>query len=385
MLETQYRVYDCLLAVGYSSCFLIGFPGNCLALKYFSLTKKRNLSTLLFIVACSIDILSSVIHLPVAVNLFNKRKPGVMESDGFCSLWYFLLLSVQLMSMYVVMLMSISRTILIIFPFYRLRKNVILTSIPVYFIFQAILTVLYFLTSYNYYSFGMGYCTRTAGDLKPITVKNIKAVQQIQALYYVLYCICAGIPPVVVFLSLLASVISLRSTMEGGNTATAKNNRQTRRDNRKARASMTIMLFAATFLLCNMFTFVNNFLYTLIHIFYDEYPGQVYSSTFMFFYSWSIAEIFCPVLNAALNPLLYLWRMKHLRAWVLGLFTGISSTPSDSTFFSNTAAESQYEVDLKTFTPDKQRVNSVCSTQVLSVINNENTKNGKEPQPTSEV
>ena len=37
---TQYRVYDALLATGFCFCFIVGLPGNILALTYFVKTKN---------------------------------------------------------------------------------------------------------------------------------------------------------------------------------------------------------------------------------------------------------------------------------------------------------------------------------------------------------
>ena len=138
LLETQYRVYDCLIAVGFLVCFFIGLPGNCLALKYFINTKRRNLSDLLYIVACCIDICSSIIHLPVAVNLLNARKRGIFGNRVFCSMWYFALMLLQQMSMFVVMLISLSRAIVIIFPFYKVSKKAVLASALIFFLYDVI-------------------------------------------------------------------------------------------------------------------------------------------------------------------------------------------------------------------------------------------------------
>ena len=36
----------------------------------------------------------------------------------------------------------------------------------------------------------------------------------------------------------------------------------------------------------------------------------------MFFYSWQFNFIFCTVLNAAINPILYVFRFDKLRGWL---------------------------------------------------------------------
>ena len=101
LLKTQYRVYDGLLAAGLCLCFLVGFPGNCLSLIYFIRTKKRNLPTLLYITACLIDIVSCVIHLPVAVNLLNKRSAGLLGNEIFCMVWRSILLHIKRHDIYI--------------------------------------------------------------------------------------------------------------------------------------------------------------------------------------------------------------------------------------------------------------------------------------------
>lgn len=298
--DTSYRVCDCVLATTFCACLIVGLPGNCLALTHFLQSKKRNLSTLLYIVACSIDLISSVIHLPVAISLLNSRQAGVMDNGVFCSVWYFILLSVQLMSMYVVMLLSVSRAFVIVFPFYRVNKKAALISIPVYFIYQAVWTGLSYLVSYNSYVTSVGFCQRV-----------FSKEGLIKTLYHVNYNISTGFPPILVLLSFLASVIKLRKNTDNSLIGSDDRENVSSRNNRNA--SWAIMYFAAVFLLCNSFTFVNTVLYTVSGVVYNDYPGQLYSTTFMFFYSWPISEILCTVLNATLNPLLYFWRMSEVR------------------------------------------------------------------------
>ena len=308
--EAPYKLYDGLLATCFCACLMIGLPGNCLALTHFLRSKKRNLSTLLYIVATSIDIISSVIHLPVAISLFRSRQPVIMESDVFCSIWYFILLSIQLMSMYVVALLSVSRAIVIFAPFYRVNKKVVLITIPVYFVYQAIWICLSYITSDNYYTLSAGLCQRVFSD------KDRRMVNRVMNGYHVNYCISTGIPPICVFVSFVASVFKLRT---GANESSIGSDGENVSNRNNRNASLAIMYFAATFLLCNSFTFVNTALFTWVYVVKDDYPGPIYSHIFMFFYSWPISEVFCTVLNAALNPLLYFWRMREFRSRVLQL------------------------------------------------------------------
>ena len=293
-LPTEFRVYDCLTATGFLVCFIIGLPGNCLALKYFIQTKKRNLSTVLYIVACSIDICSSVIHLPVAFNWLNGRSFGILGNTIFCSMWYFILLLLQQMSMFVVMLISLSRTIVIVNPFYEVNKKAILMSIIINLIYHCFWNILHFLSASELH-YNVGFCQMYSESF-------------LNTLYQVNFSISSGVPPIIVFLAFLVSVGKLRKSDMADESQ--KHNRQ---------ASITITYFAAIFLFCNFPTFMNNALFTFTMTKYKSYPGPIYRNDFMFFYSWLLTELFFLVLNASLNPVLYFWRMKDMRTWVLRL------------------------------------------------------------------
>ena len=75
--------------------------------------------------------------------------------------------------------------------------------------------------------------------------------------------------------------------------------------------------FSVIFLACNTVYFLNNvaFNYTMKEL--KPYPGPIYGNNFMFFYSWIIGEFLSTVLNASLNPVLYLCRMTRMRTWLL--------------------------------------------------------------------
>ena len=289
--RTQYRVYDGLLAAGLCLCFLIGLPGNCLSLTYFIRSKKRNLPTLLYITACCIDIVSCVINLPVTVNLMNQRKPGLLGDEICCMIWYFIFVSAQLMSMFVVMMLSVTRAIVILFPFYRIKKAAVFVSISLAFLHVFFLNAIFIFDGDYQYSRALTFCDFVS---KP----NL-----IQDLYGTSYSLWTGLTPLIVFLAMLVAICKLKSQNQLG---TAPNNRHD--------ASITIICFAVLFLCCNSLTFLNIMLIT-----YSKISGQgyldFYNNTFMFFYSWQLSEIFCTVLNASINPILYIFRFKDMRGF----------------------------------------------------------------------
>jgi hypothetical protein len=83
--------------------------------------------------------------------------------------------------------------------------------------------------------------------------------------------------------------------------------------NRKATG--TIIIVTAMYIISNIPLFINYVLY-LITITTLEYPGPIYSSPLMYYYSWNVTAILSTGLNAAANPILYLTRFKSFRKWI---------------------------------------------------------------------
>ena len=298
ILEAEYRVYDGLIATCLSTCFLIGLPGNCLALIYFIKTKKRNVSTLLYILACCIDVITCFIHLPVIVSLFNKRDPVIFENKVFCLIWYRVLLILQQTSMFTVMLQSVCRAIVIAYPFFKVKRKTALVAFATNFVFHSVFltSVFRFSPSRIHYP---GYCQLLLED------GNV-----LGKIYMVIQSASTGLLPIIVFLAFITTIVLLHG--ENVSEASQRNN---------AQACITIIFFAAIFLICNFPTFINNALYTITLISHHGYPGPIYASNFMYWYSSVLSEVFVLVLNACLNPLLYLYRMKEMRLWLLSLIS----------------------------------------------------------------
>ena len=297
--ERTFVILDSVLGAGLAMCLLIGLPGNLVALKNFRNSRRDTLSNKLYIAACTIDLCSSVVHLPVTIGLFNSRRPGVFGNQHFCNSWYFVLLFLQQTSMFVAMLLSVSRTIVIISPFYEVRKGAVLLSIPINLLLYLVFTGTFFFYSSAVYEVAIVYCCR-----------GYTGNPYIFNMYHVYYSLSTGAPPIIVFISFIISVrVLLRKNMTQNSTKSTSSGMTKKRDNARRHASITIAYFSAIFLVCNSLTFANNVLYTYT-IVDGRYPGPLYSSTAMFFYAWPICEICCTVLNATLNSVLYNWRMK---------------------------------------------------------------------------
>ena len=294
LLETtEYRIYDTALGMFLIICTLIGTPANISALTFFR--RKRNttaLSTKLYIAVCVIDSCTCIVHLPVTAALLNGRSGGLFEEKIFCVAWYTTFLYLQRLSMFLVVLITVTRTIMIAFPFFRIHKKTFMFSFIGYstlLLIKSSLPLMFQMwygydriTSYCYYS----------GKFDGIG----------QNIYSILHTATVSVPGALVFTSVIVATCTLRGERTEANSA------------RKHRASVTIVIFTATFLVCNLPCFLNHMVLTVVR--WDStYQGSLYYNKFMFFYSWVISEIHTSALNALLNPILYFIRMADLREW----------------------------------------------------------------------
>ena len=82
-------------------------------------------------------------------------------------------------------------------------------------------------------------------------------------------------------------------------------------------ASVTVSIFTGLFLLTNLPLFINLLLVTLSDIYSEKTEVQaIFSQFYIKYYSWVISKVVCVVLNASLNPLVYILRMKDFRSWI---------------------------------------------------------------------
>ena len=293
--EEEYRIYDTLLAVILSLCTLVGILGNLLCLTYFSSANKRD-SSLIYTIVSTVDICTCVVHFPVMMALYNARQPGLFGNMTFCVTWIILFNYLQVMSMFLVMLLSVSRTISFIFLHYKIKKQCLIVAFLAYTSFYIVWYIIahVFATSdklYRYNEFSV-YCFRG------LYTKPLSYIAQL------IRAILIGIPPILTTISfVLGSYKLLQKSLV---TCT---------DKRKYQAAVTIAMFTAVFLVCNLPCLLNNIMWFITKLLY-EYPGPIYSHPFMAYYSWVISDVICTVLNAAFNPVLYVYRMSQLREWV---------------------------------------------------------------------
>ena len=300
MSVDTYRTYDVLIGLILLVCFVIGLPGNLASFIYFS--RRKDFAGLVYSLISGIDTVTCLIHIPVMIALFNNRKPGIFANKMFCVGWNVVFYFQARISMFLVMCLSVSRTIAIVFPFYRTNKSVFLFSCALYTSYLLIWNalIIYFGGKDMFFGFDKtnAYCVY-------FIIESATSFAQIEQTFF---SISIGIPPIITLISFIISVSKL-----------IRSNSALRMSKRNRQATTTLTAFTGLFLICNAPFFVNNAVYMAGFLMDSEYPQPFYMSTFMFFYSWVLAEVVSVVVNATLNPVLYFFRIQGLRRWTVNL------------------------------------------------------------------
>ena len=111
-------------------------PGNIFALKYF-LSRKRDLPTQIYLLTSITDIIVCSTSFPVLVSFLYKREPVMFSNQTFCALWGLLWDALPIFPVFLVLVLSISRTIIIVNPFAIIKKKIVMLVIAVYGAFYA--------------------------------------------------------------------------------------------------------------------------------------------------------------------------------------------------------------------------------------------------------
>ena len=200
-------------------------------------------------------------------------------------------------SMFLVMLLTVTRTIAIIQPFRKIKTANIYYLIAGYGIFLIANIPLKKHFETTWYVKEFGYCLSTSK-------LDGQAYQIIQNLLLILQ---VALPSVIIFMSFCVSV----------NRLLRRPNPQMGAWKVRQRVSVTIAMFTGLFLFWNFPFFINIFLILIIQISPNmDYPEPYFTSEFMGSYSWIISKVLFVVMNATCNPVLYMCRMKGFARWI---------------------------------------------------------------------
>jgi hypothetical protein len=220
----------------------------------------------------------------------------------------------QRMSVFLVATLSCTRTFTLVYPLKRVNPKTVLKVLAVMWILMTCFFVLppsLKLVQINYHWEG-GYCwaSPVPGNSISSTWDTFDNAMDTAGLAF---------PVVPITLSCIISAYKILSVKKVKNKKTNTKQKMRRCSasikSTNRRATGTIIIVTSMYIVTNIPLFINYVLY-LITITSLEYPGPIYSSHLMYFYSWNVTAILSTGLNASANPILYLTRFKSFRKWI---------------------------------------------------------------------
>ena len=300
------------------TCFLVGTTGNATALTYFWSQRRKGTANKLYVFISAADFFSSFLALPVTVSLFKNREPMLFAVYWLCGGWTILNLTLVRLSMFLVAVLSVTRTIAIVLPFRKMNWSCIVVIIAVYgaqlLMVEGTFLALRWVKA-AFYKNLRSYCSYSPVEGAPSWISTFSFGKfQVEIM----------LPSIVVFISFIMSVVSLMKQR----LRTAGNS-----DIASQKVTMTITLFTALFLACNVPLFGFQLLYMLIFI--NPTIKERFTNRVMANYA-HLMFLYTPyLLNATLNPIFYLLRMPKYQELFLCkirkvlIFLGLRDPPDE--------------------------------------------------------
>ena len=138
--ETQSYVFepifeiDILYGVVAIICFVMGAFGNIFSFRYF-ISKSKDVPTIIYCFVTTTDLIISLLMLPVGVSYFNKRNATLLSNTILCNIHGIVQYITSKLTIYLVAVLSITRTMCLVYPFYRINKKIVVASIVLYLIY----------------------------------------------------------------------------------------------------------------------------------------------------------------------------------------------------------------------------------------------------------
>ena len=299
--------YEVLSFSLYFLCFLVGLPGNILALCFF-VKKRQDLANVIYIFIASFDILISVLMLPLSIPyLQNNQRYSVLFSSGgwFCTLWGMLWFSGSFMTIFLVAVVSVTRCICIALPLARLflKKSVVIGVILAYLAFLIIQSTIPFWVGgeYQYFRDNNGICMWPLKDLAdyPLAMSVSLHLFLCQQIGWFL--------PIII--SSLVTVCVLRKP-------------RSQMSHKNYDVTVSIICFTILCTACNIPPFFYQIIVKMSKL--DKYAFTFDSFFFSPYFSNFSVGLSIGV-NSALNPLLYYWRTKAFRKFILNKLVELRS------------------------------------------------------------
>ena len=286
-------------------CFLIGTLGNIVSFLYFK-SKKRDISSVIYMLITANDIVVSITVLPVGKSFLTQGQPGLIFGNRYgCEVWFYIWDVAIKLSVFLVLCLCITRTISMLRPFQRQKIRYFFIAVVLYLVINlALVAIICSLDSTRVEFINIVF--RCHYYIIYIWPNNVLSTE------YIVDAVKNNIfytaPACVVAISCVISVVVL--------TRRNRNVQQRELQQSRNRATVTILLFALLYGVCNVplvidFVVLTSDVVIKTNVFYNFYLFDKH------YYYQNAALTLLPAANSAANPILYFWRMPALREYIM--------------------------------------------------------------------
>ena len=287
-------------------CFLFGTTFNCFALTYFSKLKQKSLAEQLYTLISGCDLCTCIAQSSVIFALLGRREPYLFASRSFCGAWIIIFEYLHRVSVYLIVLLSVPRTIAIVRPFAVIRPQIVLLTLIPYSIvlLSDVFIGMTFFEQNFYYAQDFAYPIK--GFNKNLSIKVSQSQVSFGEVQNIIHGAEVFLPSILIFLSFAITLIRMQTLPK-----------DTSCNKRIFKASMTVTIATAIFLFCNLPFFV----LLSLAFYHGNAPNLILTNEAVEPYIWPVAKVVLTVINATVNPVLYFLRISKFRVWVKAVFS----------------------------------------------------------------
>ena len=290
---------DIIIGTIITICLLAGLAGNLSAFTYFCQNRNKSLYLTLLIIISVTDICLSFILLPVALSLFNTRSPTLFNSHIVCGIWTILFNFSERVSVFSVLLLTITRRLTLLLPRYKINKLSVLRACV---LFGGVLLAVQFVVTWS----GEVEFRYRSYESSCAVVPGVTPPGDSWVYYLLLLPVLTLVMVVVIFVCFMVTSVVL--------IAGEKNHRE--EDIREE--TVTITLFTSVFLVCNLPRFVLLILQLCLDTAnWLELETIFKQNPVLYWYRVVVSQFLFTALKVLLNPIIYAVRFKKFRGMVL--------------------------------------------------------------------
>ena len=127
------RTYDHVLAWIFILGTVAGVVGNSCAVCFFWPRRKKTIHDMLYLTITAVDLITVSSSFPLIASLLNDRHPLLFENQFFCGVWTSLVILTTEMSIFLAMIICVTRTMIMKYPKRPINRSLVIGAIIAYF------------------------------------------------------------------------------------------------------------------------------------------------------------------------------------------------------------------------------------------------------------